>query len=70
MDHAYQTESARSLKAESATRANNPRGHQTVPLHCSHRKNKDEHIGECEKCGGPTPYCLKCDVCYCEWCEV
>jgi hypothetical protein len=37
---------------------------------CTHQRNGEERIGECEKCGGPTPYCLKCDLCYCEWCEV
>ena len=37
---------------------------------CAHQRNEEERIGECEKCGGPTPYCLKCGVCYCEWCEV
>ena len=34
-----------------------------------HEHNKDERVGECGICGGPTPYCLKCDVCYCAWCE-
>ena len=37
---------------------------------CAHQRNEKDRVGECEKCGGPTPYCLKCDLCFCEWCEV
>ena len=37
---------------------------------CSHQRNEKDRVGECEKCGGPTPYFLKCYLCFCEWCEV
>ena len=45
------------------------RAHPFATRCCAHQHNKDERVGECEMCGGPTPYCLKCDVCYCAWCE-
>ena len=35
---------------------------------CIHERNEKDHVGECGECGGPTPYCVKCDACYCEWC--
>ena len=44
--------------------------HPVAARRCArHEHNKDERVGECEMCGGPTPYCLKCDVFYCAWCE-
>ena len=41
-----------------------------VPLPpCAHVRNENEYIGVCGQCGGPTPYCTKCDKPFCEWCE-
>ena len=41
-----------------------------APPACEHQRNEKDRVGECQLCGGPTPYCLECDVCFCEWCEV
>ena len=36
---------------------------------CTHERNEKEYIGQCGQCGGPTPYCTKCDKPFCEWCS-
>ena len=36
---------------------------------CAHERNEKEYIGQCGQCGGPTPYCTKCNKPFCEWCS-
>ena len=38
------------------------------PASCRHEPDEEEYVGQCSHCGGPTPYCKKCDAVYCEWC--